>query len=98
MTYIEKEDVLPPIVVLQTLSKNPCLTLSVVKDYIARKLEQESKLIEDDRKSMNKYQVSNSIVTSAAFSLCSVAILSTFYSIYAKELVLRIAWFGANVI
>jgi hypothetical protein len=70
LTYIEKEDVLPPIVVLQTLSKNPCLTLSVVKDYIARKLEQESKLIEDDRKSMNKYQVSNSIVTSAAFSLC----------------------------
>ena len=70
LTYIEKEDVLPPIVVLQTLSKNPCLTLSVVKDYIARKLEQESKLIEDDRKSMNKYQVSNSIVTSAAFYLC----------------------------
>ena len=28
----------------------------------------------------------------------SVAILSTFESIYAKELVLRIAWFGANVI
>lgn len=71
LTYIEKEDVLPPIVVLHTLSKNPCLMLSVVKDYIARKLEQESKLIEDDRKSMNKYQVSNSIViSSAAFSLC----------------------------
>jgi len=59
LTYIEKEDVVPPIVVLQTLSKNPCLTLSVVKDYIARKLEQESKLIEDDRKSIDKYQVSN---------------------------------------
>uniref|UniRef100_A0ACD5UXM9 Uncharacterized protein n=1 Tax=Avena sativa TaxID=4498 RepID=A0ACD5UXM9_AVESA len=56
LTYIEKGDVLPPIVVLQTLSKNPCLTLSVVKDYIARKLEQESKLIEDDRKSIDKYQ------------------------------------------
>jgi vacuolar protein sorting-associated protein 11 len=57
LTYIEKEDVVPPIVVLQTLSKNQCLTLSVVKDYIARKLEQESKLIEDDRKSIDKYQV-----------------------------------------
>ncbi|KAM3367069.1 hypothetical protein ACQJBY_015998 [Aegilops geniculata] len=56
LTYVEKADVLPPIVVLQTLSKNPCLTLSVVKDYIARKLEQESKLIEDDRKSVDKYQ------------------------------------------
>ena len=57
LTYIESGDVLPPIVVLQTLSKNPCLTLSVVKDYIARKLEQESKLIEDDRRSIEKYQV-----------------------------------------
>ncbi|CAL9074126.1 unnamed protein product [Musa acuminata var. zebrina] len=56
LTYIERDDILPPIVVLQTLSKNPCLTLSVVKDYIARKLEQESKLIEDDRKSIEKYQ------------------------------------------
>jgi len=62
LTYIEKEDVVPPIVVLQTLSKNPFLTLSVVKDYIARKLEQESKLIEDDRKSIDKYQVSNLLI------------------------------------
>ncbi|OAY83369.1 vacuolar protein-sorting-associated protein 11 homolog [Ananas comosus] len=56
LTYVERDDILPPIVVLQTLSKNPCLTLSVVKDYIARKLEQESKLIEDDRRSIEKYQ------------------------------------------
>lgn len=56
LTYIERDDVLPPVMVLQTLSKNPCLTLSVVKDYIARKLEQESKLIEEDRKSIEKYQ------------------------------------------
>lgn len=56
LTYIERDDVLPPIVVLQTLSKNPCLTLSVVKDYIARKLDQESKLIEEDRRTIEKYQ------------------------------------------
>ncbi|KAJ0982171.1 hypothetical protein J5N97_010426 [Dioscorea zingiberensis] len=56
LTYIEKDDILPPIIVLQTLAKNPYLTLSVVKDYIARKLEEESKLIEDDRKSIDKYQ------------------------------------------
>ncbi|KAJ3671703.1 hypothetical protein LUZ60_007782 [Juncus effusus] len=54
--FVEKEDVLPPILVLQTLAKNPCLTLSVVKDYIARKLEQESKFIEEDRKSIDKYK------------------------------------------
>nr|DAD47064.1 TPA_asm: hypothetical protein HUJ06_017001 [Nelumbo nucifera] len=52
LTYIERDDILPPIVVLQTLSRNPCLTLSVVKDYIARKLEEESKLIEEDCRSI----------------------------------------------
>ncbi|KAK1296896.1 hypothetical protein QJS10_CPB15g01584 [Acorus calamus] len=56
LTYIERDDLLPPIVVVQILSRNPCLTLSVVKDYIARKLEEESKLIEDDRKAIEKYQ------------------------------------------
>ncbi|KAF9589980.1 hypothetical protein IFM89_029717 [Coptis chinensis] len=56
LTYIERDDILPPIIVIQTLSKNPCLTLSVVKDYIARKLDQESKLIEEDRRSTDKYQ------------------------------------------
>lgn len=56
LTYIERDDILPPIVVLQTLSRNPCLTISVIKDYIARKLEQESKLIEEDRRAIDKYQ------------------------------------------
>lgn len=56
LTYIERDDILPPIVVLQTLSRNPCLTLSVIKDYIARKLEQESKLIEGDRRAIENYQ------------------------------------------
>ncbi|KAE8676320.1 Vacuolar protein-sorting-associated protein 11-like protein [Hibiscus syriacus] len=57
LTYIERDDILPPIIVLQTLSRNPCLTLSVIKDYIARKLEQESKLIEEDRRAIEKYQI-----------------------------------------
>ncbi|KAK7382808.1 hypothetical protein VNO80_01897 [Phaseolus coccineus] len=56
LTYIERDDILPPIIVLQTLSRNPCLTLSVIKDYIARKLERESKMIEEDRQAIDKYQ------------------------------------------
>ncbi|CAK9133372.1 unnamed protein product [Ilex paraguariensis] len=56
LTYIERDDILPPIIVLQALSRNPCLTLSVIKDYVARKLEQESKLIEEDRLAIEKYQ------------------------------------------
>lgn len=58
LAYIERDDILPPIIVLQTLARNPYLTLSVIKDYIARKLEQESKLIEEDRLAIDKYQVS----------------------------------------
>lgn len=57
LTYIERDDILSPILVLQILSRNPCLNLSVVKDYIARKLEHESKLIEEDRQAIEKYQV-----------------------------------------
>ena len=57
LTYIERDDILPPMIVLQTLSRNPCLTLSVLKDYIARKLERESKMIEEDRQAIEKYQV-----------------------------------------
>ncbi|KAJ9551538.1 hypothetical protein OSB04_015583 [Centaurea solstitialis] len=56
LNYIERDDILPPIMVLQTLSSNPCLSLSVIKDYIARKLEHESKLIEEDRRMIDKYQ------------------------------------------
>ncbi|KAH9331112.1 hypothetical protein KI387_003220 [Taxus chinensis] len=56
LVYIERDDLLPSIIVLQILAKNPCLTLSVVKDYVARKLEQESKLVEENRKSIDKYQ------------------------------------------
>lgn len=56
LQYIERDDILPPIMVLQTLSSNPCLSLSVIKDYIARKLEHESKLIEEDRRMIDKYQ------------------------------------------
>ncbi|XP_011100628.1 vacuolar protein-sorting-associated protein 11 homolog [Sesamum indicum] len=56
LTYVERDDILPPIIVVQTLSRNPCLTLSVIKDYIAQKLEQESKLIEEDRIAIEKYQ------------------------------------------
>ncbi|KAK9077398.1 hypothetical protein SSX86_005735 [Deinandra increscens subsp. villosa] len=56
LTYIERDDILPPIMVLQTLSSNPFLSLSVIKDFISRKLEHESKLIEEDRRMIDKYQ------------------------------------------
>jgi hypothetical protein len=57
LVYIERDNLLPPLIVLQKLSKNPKLTLAVVKEYIARQLQQETRLIEDDRKAIEKYQV-----------------------------------------
>ncbi|XP_024520888.1 vacuolar protein-sorting-associated protein 11 homolog [Selaginella moellendorffii] len=60
--YIEQYSLLPPLVVLQTLSKNPTLTLSVVKNYIATQLKQESRQIEDDRKTIQKYDEDNRLM------------------------------------
>ena len=47
---------LPPLVVLSILAKNPNLQLSVVKDYIARQLSAESSHIQEDRAQLTKYQ------------------------------------------
>ncbi|KAG0579722.1 hypothetical protein KC19_4G119500 [Ceratodon purpureus] len=56
LVHIERDNLLPPLIVLQKLSKNPKLTLAVVKDYVARQLQQETRLIEEDRKAFEKYQ------------------------------------------
>ncbi|KAJ7570925.1 hypothetical protein O6H91_01G140100 [Diphasiastrum complanatum] len=56
LVYIERDNLLPPLIVLQMLAKNQTLTLSVVKDYIARQLQEESRLIEEDRRAIEKYQ------------------------------------------
>lgn len=57
LVHIERENLMPPLIVLQKLAKNPTLTLSVVKDYIARQIEQETRHIEEDRRAIEKYQV-----------------------------------------
>ena len=40
LAYVEERNLLPPMVVLQALAKNPHLTLAVVKGYIERQLTQ----------------------------------------------------------
>lgn len=57
LVHIERDELLPPLIVLQKLSKNPNLTLAVVKEYVARQLQQETRLIDEDRKAIEKYQV-----------------------------------------
>lgn len=54
--HIEAGALLPPLVVLSILAKNPNLQLSVVKDYIARQLSAESSHIQEDRAQIAKYQ------------------------------------------
>lgn len=57
--HIERDNLLPPLIVIQTLGKNQSLTLSVIKDYIANQLQQETKVIEEDRAAIDKYQVTH---------------------------------------
>ncbi|KAL2635425.1 hypothetical protein R1flu_006904 [Riccia fluitans] len=56
LVYIERDNLLPPLIVLQKLAKNATLTLSVVKDYIARQIQQETRYIDEDRRAIEKYQ------------------------------------------
>ncbi len=56
LAHIEAGALLPPLVVLQTLAKNPQLKLSVVKDYAARTLSSEGAMVEEDRKTIARFQ------------------------------------------
>ncbi|KAK3285147.1 Vacuolar protein sorting-associated protein 11 [Cymbomonas tetramitiformis] len=55
LAHIERGQLLAPLVVLQTLAANPRLTLSVVKDYIAQHIAEETRLVEEDRAAIRKY-------------------------------------------
>lgn len=56
LKHIEEEDVLPPLVVLQTLSQNPRLKLKIVKDYIAKQINRDSRSIQQDRAEIARLQ------------------------------------------
>ena len=56
LSHIERGNLLPPMVVLQTLARNPHLKLAVVKEYMGRQLKAESSHIEEDRRQIAKYK------------------------------------------
>mmetsp|Transcript_24 Transcript_24/g.67 ORF Transcript_24/g.67 Transcript_24/m.67 type:complete len:963 (-) Transcript_24:145-3033(-) len=56
LEYIEAGNLLPPLVVLQTLAKNPALKMGIVKDYIGRQLTHSNSSIQSDRENIAKYQ------------------------------------------
>jgi hypothetical protein len=60
LEHIEAGNLLPPLVVLQTLAKNPELKMGIVKDYIGRQLATSNASIQADRESIAKYQTETS--------------------------------------
>eukprot|EP00457_Paulinella_chromatophora_P001265 gb/GEZN01001267.1/.p1 GENE.gb/GEZN01001267.1/~~gb/GEZN01001267.1/.p1 ORF type:complete len:995 (+),score=149.02 gb/GEZN01001267.1/:333-2987(+) len=53
---IEKRSLLPPLQVVQILSRNPKKTLSVVKDYIIQVLQHENEITSADRLDIARYR------------------------------------------
>ncbi|KAK9694802.1 Vacuolar protein sorting-associated protein 11 [Basidiobolus ranarum] len=56
LEHIDKENLLPPLQVVQALSRNSVATVGVVKDYISRRIEAEKKQCEDDSKLIQSYR------------------------------------------
>ncbi|CAH1772502.1 unnamed protein product, partial [Owenia fusiformis] len=50
LSHIDKKNLLPPLLVIQTLAHNSTATLAVVKDYIIRRLQVESDQIAEDER------------------------------------------------
>jgi len=57
LNNIEREKLLPPLLVVQILSQNDKTPLAVVKDYITRRLKEERLSIEEDQKLISELRV-----------------------------------------
>uniref|UniRef100_A0A3B5K6S1 Vacuolar protein sorting-associated protein 11 homolog n=1 Tax=Takifugu rubripes TaxID=31033 RepID=A0A3B5K6S1_TAKRU len=55
--HIDQNNLMPPLLVVQTLAHNSTATLSVIKDYLINKLQRESQQIEDDERKICQYRV-----------------------------------------
>lgn len=56
LNNIDRENLLPPLPIIQILSQKPTTQLVVVKDYIVRRLSQENQLIAEDQRCINNYR------------------------------------------
>ncbi|XP_022091158.1 vacuolar protein sorting-associated protein 11 homolog isoform X2 [Acanthaster planci] len=56
LSQIDRYNLLPPLMVIQTLAHNSSATLSVVKDYIIRRLQQENDQITEDERLVKQYR------------------------------------------
>ncbi|KAI5629231.1 vacuolar protein sorting-associated protein 11-like, partial [Silurus asotus] len=56
LEHIDLNNLMPPLLVVQTLAHNSTATLSVIKDYLITKLQRESKQIEEDERKIHQYR------------------------------------------
>ncbi|XP_005091075.1 vacuolar protein sorting-associated protein 11 homolog isoform X1 [Aplysia californica] len=56
LSHIDKKNLLPPLMVIQILAHNSTATLSVVKDYIVRRLQMENDQIAEDERLIKQYR------------------------------------------
>ncbi|XP_061596224.1 vacuolar protein sorting-associated protein 11 homolog [Cololabis saira] len=54
--HIDEKNLMPPLLVVQTLAHNSTATLSVIKDYLINKLQRETQQIEDDEHKISQYR------------------------------------------
>ncbi|KAG5843853.1 hypothetical protein ANANG_G00155300 [Anguilla anguilla] len=56
LEHIDQNNLMPPLLVVQTLAHNSTATLSVIKDYLINKLQRESQQIDDDERKIRQYR------------------------------------------
>ncbi|XP_074656340.1 vacuolar protein sorting-associated protein 11 homolog [Tubulanus polymorphus] len=56
LTHIDEQNLLPPLLVVQTLANNSTATLAVIKDYITRRMQLENDQISEDERLIKQYK------------------------------------------
>lgn len=56
LQYIDHNDLLPPLIVVQILSQNSKMELGTIKEYLIRRLHQQQELIAQDQNLIKNYQ------------------------------------------
>ncbi|XP_048036590.1 vacuolar protein sorting-associated protein 11 homolog [Megalobrama amblycephala] len=56
LQHIDENNLMPPLLVVQTLAHNSTASLSVIKDYLINKLERETQQIEEDERKIQQYR------------------------------------------
>eukprot|EP00004_Rigifila_ramosa_P020754 TRINITY_DN5423_c0_g1_i3.p1 TRINITY_DN5423_c0_g1~~TRINITY_DN5423_c0_g1_i3.p1 ORF type:complete len:536 (-),score=155.32 TRINITY_DN5423_c0_g1_i3:7-1614(-) len=56
LSFIDKDNILPPLLVVQILAQHEKASLAVVKDYISRRLQQEQLAIAEDQRQIRQFK------------------------------------------